>query len=62
MTSKQALEEHNKLEAMLPQNNYYTPTAFHRKLGMRMAELMNYAFGNTKTVDENWILPEEDKP
>ena len=60
MTDEQALEEHNKLEAMLPPHNGFTPTAFHRKLGMRMAELMNFALGNTDTVDENWELPKED--
>ena len=62
MTYTEAAKEIVRLEGLLPQRNGYTPTAFHRKIGMRIHELSQFALGNTDTVDENWKLPEEDKP
>lgn len=62
MTREKAMEEFNSLNGMIPQGFDWTPDERQKKIGMRMADLFNFAFGNTKTIDENWKLPEEDKP
>jgi len=62
MTREQATEEFNRLDGMIPKGFAWTPNERQKKIGMRMADLFNYACGNTDTVDENWKLPEEDKP
>jgi hypothetical protein len=57
MTYQEAAEEMVRLEGWLPQHNGYTPTAYHRKIGMRIHELAQFSIGNTDTVDENWKQP-----